>query len=391
MEKYAGLILACAVALSPAIACLSAARQTAADSLAAELDSLVPGLLKQHGVPGVSLAVIRSGEVVWAKGYGFADQSQRTPVRPETRFNIGSVSKTLTAWAVMTLAEKGLVELDAPVDRYLKRWHLPASEFDHGKVTVRRLLSHTAGLSIYPAGITVDPAGMYRPGERMPTLVETLARSRGSYGQLRVVREPGTSYQYNNGGYAILQLLIEEVTGETFAAYLQRTIFQPLRMTSTGYEWSAELQAAVATPYKSNGEAWPHYQFVEQAAGGVYTTASDLARFVAAVSGTKDQPPGRGVLKAQTVQQMIAPAEGTNRLYGLGYKMAPVSKDVQLVTHDGANEGWKAMFLIHPPKGEGLVMLTNSDVGQKIMAQIACACFARTTVDLSPLCSGVAR
>jgi CubicO group peptidase (beta-lactamase class C family) len=356
------------------------------ESPEAALDSLVPNLLKQEGVPGVSIAFIKGGEVVWAKGYGLADKSKGATVGLTTRFNIGSVSKTLTAWTVMTLVEKGQVVLDAPVDRYLKRWHLPKSDFDNNQVTVRRLLSHTAGLSVYPVGVTADPAGLFRPGDKLPALEEALSRSRGSFGRLRVIHEPGTRYEYNNGGYAILQLLVEDVTGETFADYMQHAIFHPLRMSDTGYTWSPELQASVATPYNRDGEAWPHYLGVAQGSGGVYTTASDLARFVAAVSGTESQPPGRGVLKPQTVQQMIVPADGTGGVYGLGYKMAPVSKDVQLVTHDGANEGWKAMFLIHPQKGDGVVILTNGDQGGRIMAPIACACFALTTVDLSPLC-----
>jgi len=113
----------------------------------------------------------------------------------------------------------------------------------------------------------------------------------------------------------------------------------------------------VAIPYNEDGVVFPHCQYVEQGSGGVYTTASDLARFVAAVSSADGQSAGRGVLMPQTVEQMIAPAASTGGRYGLGYKMAPVSKEVQMVTHDGANEGWRVMFLIHPQKGDGVVIL----------------------------------
>ncbi|MCI0487632.1 MAG: beta-lactamase family protein [Blastocatellia bacterium] len=381
-------VLPYVMALLPTIGCGHPALQTKADSLEVELDALIPKLLDRQGVPGVSIAVIRGGEFVWSKGYGLADKEKGTPVGRETRFNIGSVSKTMTAWAVMTLVEKGLVDLDAPACRYLKRWHLPESEFDNDKVTLRRLLSHTSGLSTYPASASING---YLPGEKMPTLEEALSRSYGTFGNLRVTREPGGDFQYNNGNYVILQLLIEDVAGRSFADYMKRTIFDPLGMSHTTYEWSPELRASVATPYDQNGEAWPHYQYVERGSGGVYTTASDLAQFVTTISDTRNQPAGRGILKAETVGQMISPAAGTEGKYGVGYKMFPVSNELRLISHDGANEGWRAMFLVHPQKGDGIVILANSDIGGKVAAPIICAVFARTTVDLSPLCKEVSK
>ena len=388
MKKLSVSIMLCVISLLPMIGCNARALQTRADGLEEEFDALVPELLKEQNVPGVSIAVISGGRVVWSKGYGPADKSKGAPVRQETRFNIGSVSKTLSAWGVMTLVEKGMVDLDAPIDRYLKRWHLPKSDFDNSKVTVRRLLSHTAGLSVYPASASING---YLPGEKMLSLEESLSRSRGEWGRLRVTEEPGTRFQYTNGSYAVLQLLIEDVTGEPFADYMQRAIFKPLGMASTGYRWTPELQTVVATPYNPDGEAWPHYQFVEQASGGVYTTASDLAQLVAALSSNDGQIAGRGALKPQTVEQMIAPAEGSNGMYGLGYKIMPVSKEVRMLMHDGSNEGWRAIFLIHPQKGDGIVLLTNSDIGGKVMGRIVCARFARTTIDMSALCSGILR
>jgi CubicO group peptidase (beta-lactamase class C family) len=207
-----------------------------------------------------------------------------------------------------------------------------------------------------------------------------------------VVAESGTRFEYNNGNYNVLQLLIEDVTGKPFAEYMQETLFKPLGMPNTSYKWTPELQAAVATPYNPNGEVWAHYQGVGQGSGGAYTTASDLARFVAAaMPETKGASAGRGVLKPETVRQMIVPADNTNGDYGFGYKMFPVSKEVRLISHDGANEGWRAMFLMDPEKGDGIVILTNSDIGGKIMGPIVCAWSERTTIDMSPLCKSVSR
>lgn len=334
----------------------------------------------------MSLAVVRGGSVVLAKGYGLADKRAGTPVRPETRFQIGSVSKSLTAWAVMTLAAGGRVELDAPVDRYLRRWHLPKSDFDNGKVTVRRVLDHTAGLSVR------GYHGVFRPGETLPTLEESLSGYSGSDGGLRVTQEPGAAFEYSSGGYTLLQLLIEDISAEPFAAYMRSTIFEPLGMTNSTYRWTPKLAATVATPYSASGTPYPHFQFVEQGSGGLYTTGADLARFVAAAMPEKGGlAAGRGLLKPATVHQMLSPSGGTDGRFGLGYKMFPVSKDVRLVTHDGANEGWRAMFLMEPQKGDGIVVLTNSDVGGKIVAPIVCAWSERTTIDMAPLCKSVQR
>ncbi len=380
-------ILVCALALFLLVGCNAPVRTPQPDSLTAEFDALVPRLLEQHDVPGAAIAVIQDGKVVWSKGYGLADKDTRRPVTPETRFQIGSVAKSLTAWGVMALVEKGKIDLDAPVDRYLTRWHLPNAGFDNNKVTVRRILSHTAGLSVR------GYHGVFVSGDKLPALEESLAGYSGSDGSLSVIQEPGTGYRYSSGGFTLLQLVIEDISGEPFAAYMQRTILNPLAMTDSGYEWSPELQPAVATPHDENGVAYPYYQLVEQGSGGVFnTTASDLARFVAAaVPGTNGTPAGRGILMPETVQQMFTPADNTNGEYGLGYKVMSLSEEVHLVGHDGANEGFRAIFLMHPQQGDGLVILTNSDIGGKIMGEIGCAWSAWTGIDMSALCPATSR
>ncbi len=353
------------------------------DALVTKLDALVPGLLEERGVPGAAISLIQNGKSVWSNGYGLADKNTKRPVTINTHFNIGSISKTFTAWAVMTLAEKGLIDLDTPVARYLKRWRLPKSDFDNNKVTVRRLLSHTAGLSVYPASASING---YLPGEKMPALEEALSRSYGSFGQLRVIREPGTSFEYTNGSYVILQLLIEDVTGQSFADYMQDNVFTPLGLTKTEYEWTPELEASVATPYNQNGEPWPHFQGVEQASGGVYTTAGDLARFVAAIDSSEGNLSGGGVLKPETVLNMIVPAGESDGQYGLGYQMTPLKKDGYFVAHQGANEGFRALFLFDIENRAGIVILTNSDAGGRIMGEIVCAWAKWAAIELSEPC-----
>ena len=185
----------------------------------------------------------------------------------ETLFQVASLSKWITAWAVMTLVESGKVDLDAPVSRYLTRWQLPPSEFDNDGVTVRRLLSHTAGLT--------DGLGFagFPPGVELPSLEENLKHpdaSPGHNGVIRVGMRPGSRWQYSGGGYLILQLLIEEVTGEPFEAYLQRALFRPLGMERSTFTVDASTPD-VATFYDTNGAQAIHYRFRAKAAASLYT------------------------------------------------------------------------------------------------------------------------
>jgi len=320
------------------------------DSLENVLDSLVPSILLEKNVPGVSIAVLKGGEIIFTKGYGKADIQKNKAVNTNTLFNIGSISKSLTAFAIVALSEEGIIHLDSPVVKYIRRWKLPANKFDPRKVTIRKVLSHTAGLSVRGYN------GQYLPGEKLPTIEESLAGYKGSDGKLEIISEPGTQFSYSSGGYTLLQLLIEEMTGNSFSIYMEQTLFEPLNMDQTGYA----LKEATATPYKGGGEPWPQYQFIEQGSGGIYTTANDLAKFVAAYA---IQNKGKDIVKPESIAMILQPAPGTNGNYGLGCKIFPVSEKTKLITHDGANEGWRAMYMLQPDTGNGIVIMTNSDEG----------------------------
>lgn len=155
---------------SPVVLATAAEARTA-HSFGRTLDAIAPRILRQYSVPGVAVALIKNGEVVWMKGYGVADTTSTKPITPETLFNVGSISKTATGWGLMRLVDGGKINLDAPVDSYLKRWRLPPSSFDNDQVTIRRLLSHTAGISIhdYADGIRICrflPSRNRCPGKR---------------------------------------------------------------------------------------------------------------------------------------------------------------------------------------------------------------------------------
>ena len=283
----------------------------------------------------------------------------------------------------MALVEKGIINLDTPVDYYLKRWQLPDAGFDNNKVTVRRLLNHTSGLSIYPMSASING---YLPDEKLPSLHEVLSKSYNGYGKLRLIQNPGSGFQYNNGNYLILQLLIEDVTGHSFSDYLQQKIFKPLSMVNTGCAWNKEIADNIATPYNQEGESWPHFQYVEEASGGIYTTITDLTKFVAAMDSSDGNPPGRGVLKPETIHLMISPAEETGNQYGLGYQIATLKKYGYFASHHGSNEGFNALFLMDTKKRAGVVIMTNSDSGGRVVGEIVCEWAKWAGIELSEPC-----
>ena len=180
-----------------------------------EVDQKIPQLLEEFLVPGAAIAIIDDGKIILEKGYGYADIENKVKVDTRTGFNIGSISKTIAAWGVMKLVEEGKLDLDAPAEKYLTRWHLPESGFDSDGVTIRRMLSHTAGLSLhgYPG---------WWPSDRLSTIEESLDGRNNGPGRVEIIMEPGTQYRYSGGGFTIMQLIVEEVTGEKFEDYMQR-------------------------------------------------------------------------------------------------------------------------------------------------------------------------
>jgi CubicO group peptidase (beta-lactamase class C family) len=324
------------------------------DGLAGKLDRLIPRWMVQHNVPGVAVSLVRNGEAAWSKGYGLADREQGEPVTTGTVFQVASISKAVTSWGVMKLVESGQLELDAPVEQYLTRWHLPPSNYDASGVTVRRLLSHSAGLSVH--GYSGLP-----PDVSLPSLEESLSGNNGGAGEVRITMEPGAQFSYSGGGFTLLQLIIEEVTGETFSAYMQREVLDPLGMTHSSFEWRADLQQATAAAYSETRVPLPNYLFTEQAAAGLYSTAPDMARFLAAeMPGPHGEPAGRGVLAPDTLALMFTPVI---QHQGLGQGVSKLLDGSKLIEHGGANQGWNSVISANPEHGWGLVILTNSDNG----------------------------
>lgn len=342
----------------------TAARATDLAELLARLDAEVPGWLKQADVPGAAVAVIQGGVVTATRGYGLANVKKNIPVTPTTGFNVGSISKTIAAWGVMTLVEQGKLDLDAPVETYLTRWHLPDTKFDERGVTIRRLLSHTAGLSLhgYPG---------WGPHKVLPTLEQSLSGKTNGAGAVYLITDPGTRWQYSGGGYTLAQLIVEEVTGKSFEDYIREAVLRPLGMTASDYHLSKELIARSSLAYVERSSPTPNPRFTEQAAAGLHTTVEDLAKFAAAALATDTgKPAGRGVLKPQTVELMLTPAPASNGAYGLGYATTLRSTGRRGRGHGGSNRGWEAVFDVMPETGDGIVVLTNSSNGGQVYQSV---------------------
>eukprot|EP00004_Rigifila_ramosa_P012876 TRINITY_DN282_c0_g1_i2.p1 TRINITY_DN282_c0_g1~~TRINITY_DN282_c0_g1_i2.p1 ORF type:complete len:306 (-),score=45.44 TRINITY_DN282_c0_g1_i2:13-930(-) len=275
----------------------------------------------------------------------------------------------------MTLVEEGLVGLDDPAQNYVRTWTLPVRAdgvSDTSGVTVRRLMGMVAGTSL--GGF----AG-YAPEDPLPTLQQTLtgvpyAPSEPEKEGVFVYTEPGTAYSYSGGGSTFLELLMEEVTGQTFTDLLATRVLAPLGMNSSSYAWLPELQPRTLPAHNASGAVIPNYLYSARYAAGLYCTAPDLARFAMAhVVSNAGEPIGRGVLRAETVQQMWQPPiPDVHNRYALNYELSWSPEGLRYVGHSGGNTGWRSRFWINPTTREGLVFLANGDCGSPLFIQARC-------------------
>ncbi|HEU6451856.1 MAG TPA: serine hydrolase [Gemmatimonadaceae bacterium] len=318
--------------------------------------------MEHYKVPGMSVAVINDGKVEWAKGYGVKEVGSSDFVTASTRFQAASISKPVAATAALRLVEEGRLKLEANVNDELKSWRVPDNEFTAKQpVTLREILSHTAGL-------TVHGFPGYAAGEKMPSTVEVLD-GKGNTDPVRVDTVPGTIWRYSGGGYTVAQLLVHDVTGEPFADVMKRLVLDPLGMKQSTYEQPLpeRLADSAAVAYRSSGKEvegrWHTYP--EQAAAGLWTTPSDLARFALGIRAAYMGEEG-AVLKQATAREMLTERMGG---YGLGVAVEGAGDSLRF-SHGGANEGYRAFFVLHPSTGDGVAIMTNSDAGAALYMEV---------------------
>ncbi len=296
--------------------------------------------------------------VLMHKGTVYAEQFEPSldNVDRDTRFPVASMSKWVSAYGVMQLVQAGKIDLDAPISRYLKRWQLPAGEFDNEGVTVRRLLSHTSGLT--------DGLGFgdYGPDEALPSLEESLRQPRSSSGKARIAlgREPGSEWQYSGGSYLVLQLIVEEVSGMSFADWMQQAVFDPIGMQRSSYAYLGDLDNT-SRSYDADGKLAPSYRYAAAAATGLSSSAGDLVRF--AQAQLRDDREGAKVLSLANVAAMRQPHGqklGAD-IWGLGVMLyAPTASGACLFGHDGSNDpAINSALRINPDNGDAILVLVT--------------------------------
>lgn len=346
---------------------LSAQESKSTEQFLKEIDQKIPQLLEDFLVPGAAIGIIDNGEIILQKGYGLADVEKGVEVDTKTGFNIGSISKTIAAWGVMKLVKEGKLDLDAPAEKYLTRWHLPESEFDSDEVTIRRMLSHTAGLSLhgYPG---------WSPKDTLSTIEESLNGRNNGPGRVEIIMEPGTQYKYSGGGFTILQLIIEEVTGQKFEDYMQAEVLNPLGMNNSSYKIDDKIMDSSASGHGKFGELIDFELFTAQAAAGLHTTIEDFTRFAFAnLLQIKDYGKYNPILPGfflQDMMQAVPQARGRYG-YGLGYFVESIpGTSVVLNGHRGANDGWHAIFNVNSKTNDGFIMITNGGSGHHVYSSI---------------------
>lgn len=325
-----------------------------------ELKARVNEILNRRPAVGLAVGVVHNGSLEFFYGHGLADIGSNTPITEDTVFRIGSITKTFTAIAVMQLWEQGLIDLDAPANDYLRAYRLVPAKQGFRPTTVRHLLTHTGGIpeQVPSYGLLLPDYGeSVKLGRRVPSLAEYYR------GSLRVAVEPGTMFLYGDHGIATLGQIVEDVSGKPLDRYFREHIFEPLGMADTDLLRSAHVQARLATGYKLTArgpKAIPDRQMVPAAAGAIYSTTRDMARYVAALLAGGSNGHG-SVLKPETLATMFAPhyqADPRVPGMGLGFFRGNLGGH-PLVEHQGILPGFDSQIWLAPNDGVGVLAFTN--------------------------------
>ena len=321
-------------------------------------------LLVHMHVPGVSVAVIKDFRIDWAKAWGLADIKTGAHVRGDTMFQAASISKPVTAMASLKAVQDGRFGLDQDINTVLRSWTLPMGNFQ-GPVTLRMLTSHTSGLG--------DGFGFpgYAPGAARPTILQVLDGVAPSVlGPVRMERPPLTAYKYSGGGVSIEQVALTDVVGKPFATIMQDYVLGPLRMSNSTYAQpiptDREIEAAHAHDMRGQSRDAPWHVYPEQAAAGLWTTPSDLARFLIEVQQALRGKSER-VINQRTAEAMVTPV-GVGP-YAVGFAIEKRGEGWYF-SHTGSNWGYRAIILAHRAKGYGVAVMTNGDNGEALYTEI---------------------
>ncbi|CAK7016072.1 serine hydrolase domain-containing protein [Tissierella sp.] len=325
-----------------------------------ELEANMYGYMKNYAIPGLVIGMIEDGNNIWVGNYGFSDISNRLTVQKDTCFQVGSISKTVTALGVMKLAENGNIDIDMPVNNYLKTWNLEKFNYGNG-ITIKHLLTHTSGL---PMKGYLGYANL----NNMPSMTDSLDKTLRKKKSLNL--KPGVAANYTGIGYTVLQLLIEDVTGMPFETYMDTYIFKPLDMKNTTYDAIVAKNMNLSCAYGLFNNKIRTRFFIEKAAAGLYSTINDMMKFLKLNCFCNyNIRNDTQFLKLETLNLMHT-KYCKSMSFGLGYNIDTLSNNRKLSMHRGINNGWTSHLAIFPKNGNGLVIMTNSNNGINIINKI---------------------
>jgi CubicO group peptidase (beta-lactamase class C family) len=343
----------------------------AQDTLTARVDDYIKAEQQKQRIPGLSLAVVKDGTIVLAKGYGLANVEHQVAAKPETIFQSGSVGKQFTATAVMMLVEDGKINLDDRISKYFAD-SPPAWQ----NITVRHLLTHTSGTTDYPADFDF---------RRDYTEDEMLKRAEA----IPLAFQPGEKWSYSNLGYVVLGVLIHKVSGKFYGDFLQERVFKPLGMTTARIISEADIVPNRAAGYtlvkgELKNQRWVSPSLNTTADGALYLTVYDMAKWDAALYTEK-------LLRKTSLEEMWTPVKlnsGKTESYGFGWGFDEV-RGHHLIEHGGAWQGFKCHIARYVD--DKLTVIVFANLSQANPTKIARGVAAIYNPELAPIGKSMAR
>lgn len=320
-------------------------------------------LMTAYDVPGVSVAVIKNKQLLWAKGFGVIQAGAIKSIDSETVFSVGSISKVCTAMITLKQVDNKKLDLNKDVNDYLTQWKIPSNRNTRDySVTLKNILSHTAGLSVHGFGD-------FQPGERLPNTVEIL---NGQYpaknSAVRVIFEPGSQFKYSGGGTTVQQLILEELFNNDFDEIAKNQLFNPLNMKRSSYQNPLPTNFGnIAKAHGRTGQprALPRgYEAMpEKAASGLWTTPTDLSKVIISLMNSYEGEEEEFLSPLLTKQMMVPIAPGK---FGLG----PIINEELTFQHGGSNDSYKSFFQGNLKTGNGFVIFTNGANGGRFNKEL---------------------
>ncbi|GCE08528.1 serine hydrolase domain-containing protein [Dictyobacter aurantiacus] len=320
----------------------------------------------ERGIPSITIAVAQGNEILWEEGFGWADRERRIAATPHTLYSLASISKPITATALLVLKERELLDLDSPINDYLGDSKLHAWSGDAGEATVRRVADHTSGLPLHYQFFYRD-----EPAYQLPSMDETIQR----YGHL--VTPPGERFMYSNLGYGLINEVIERLSGKSYAAFMREEVFLPLGMLRASINVGPGLEPYQAQRYGSNGMPYPLYESNHPGAGEVYCSAHDLMRF-SMFHYKQPLPDQKKILSDEALDEMHAPSSRQSEFmrYGIGWRIYDDVKDHYIIGHSGGMDGVSTLLRIVPAAGVAVATLTNTNGNKDLQEQVIADIFS---------------